>query len=194
MRVPGGLNCLLRFPLPKKYVRTTPANEYAFGPRYEDDTTESRLHPAYVLSSVYVTVDRPKPIDEILPDFPEISHLCSTGCRVIGLQPSDRSNAPRFVVVPEEATEEQKQAARRAASHLFVNDRPRNPIPAAFFYWERQGICIHFDADSLSWPITSMDFSMVDPSFPEQHTIDWKWLGCKEKQPGTTDLGRFQPK
>src|SRR5438552_3705292 len=62
MRIPGGLDCFYRSIRPNKYIRTTSANAYSINPKYEDDSTESRLHPDYVLSSVDVIVDRPKPL------------------------------------------------------------------------------------------------------------------------------------
>jgi len=137
-----------------------------------------------------MTVDHPRPVLEILKDIPEIGHLCVKKCRILGLQTSSKSEAPRLIVFPEEATEEQKQRAERAASYHAVPDRPQNPIPAVFLYWDRRGICTHFDEDSLKLAITSLTFSVVDPAFPGQHPIDWKAFDCHE--PGTTELGWFK--
>jgi hypothetical protein len=187
MRVQGGMNCLWRSARPKQYARKTSVNEYSVNPKYENDFTESRLHPATVLASVYMTVDHPKPVLEILKDFPEITHLCLKRCLILGLQTSSRVAVSQLVVFPEEATEEQKQLAERAASYQWVSTRPQNPIPAVFLYWERrEGACIHFDNDSLKWLITSLEFTVIDPSFPGQHPNKV----CKE--PGTTEVGWFK--
>jgi hypothetical protein len=190
-RVPGGTKCLWLSPMPKKYVRKTSTNEYSINPRYENDFTESRLHPATVLANVWMTVDHPRPVLETLKDVPEIAHLCLKRCRIFGLQPSSGNSAiPRLVVLPEEATEEQKQLGERAASYHATTDRPQNPIPAVFLYWDRRESCTHFDDASLNLPIISLDFSVVDPSFLGQRPIDWKAFNCHE--PGTTELGWFK--
>jgi hypothetical protein len=190
MRVPGGTHCLWQSARPKKYVRKTSTNEYLINPEYENDYTESRLHPATVLTNVSMTVDHPKPVLEILKDIPEIAHLCMKRCRILGLQTSSRNEAPRLIVFPEVATEEQKQLAERAASYHGISYRLQNPIPAVFLYWERLETCTHFDDDSLRLAITSLNFSVVDPSFPGQHPIDWKTFNCHE--PGTTEIGWFK--
>ncbi len=188
MRVPGGTRCLLRAARHKKYARKTATNEYSINPWYENDFTESRLHPATVLTSVSMTVDHPKAVLEILKDFPETAQLCFKRCRILGLQASS-GGVPQIVVFPEEPSEEQKQLAECAASHHAVRDRPQNPIPAVFLYWERRETCTHFDEGSLKLAITSLKFSVVDPSFPRQHPVDLAF-NCHE--PGTTEIGWFK--
>ncbi len=114
MRVPGGMKCLFQSPVVRtEYRRKTSANEYAVAPDYADDYTESRLHPAKVLSKVTVLMDRPASVAGILADFAEARQLCSAGCRIVGLQ---SAIAPRFAVFPKNPTDEQRAWALRVTS------------------------------------------------------------------------------
>lgn len=192
MRVPGGMKCLLRPRTARdEYRRRTSANEYAIRPYYENDDTESRLHPSTVLARVSVRVDQPRPVAEVFADLTEIRQVCAGGCRIVGLQPSFNQNSPKFVLFPEVPTDEQRTWAVRAAAHMLPREQPDNPIPVIYFYWEQKQVCTHFDNGSLNWPILRVEFSVADVTFPLQHPIKWDLSHCSE--PGLTDLGELRP-
>ncbi len=196
MRVPGGMECLRRS-RDVKYTRKTAANEYAVQPWHGEDNTESRLHPAMVLEEVTVLIDRPTSVAKILADFTEAGQLCAAGCRVVGLTPESR---PRFVLFPDNPTDEQRAWALRTASYT---GRTGNLVPVIYFYWEQKQECPHFDSGSLDWPIVRFEFSTADVSFPGvrrrptppsqsafPNAIN---LGCREMEPGLTHLGELRP-
>ena len=198
MRVPGGAKWPLRSRCARRdeYRRKTSANEYEIRPYYQTDDTESRLHPATVLASVNVRIDQPRPVAELFSDMTEIAQLCAGGCRIVGLTPEDH---PKFALFPKGATDEQRAWALRVASHMLPRDRPDNPRPVIYFYWEQKQYCPHFDDGSLDWPIVFAEFSVADTSFPHQsraprpHTFGTGSHMCSEREPGLTDLGELRP-
>jgi hypothetical protein len=186
MRVPGGINCLLQSRRGARneyneYKRKTPANEYAIRAFYENDYTESRLHPATVLTRVDVRIDRPRPVADLFSDLVEIQELCKDGCRIVGLgRYQDNS---KFALFPKNPKDEQRAWALRVTSSLLPGYQPANPVPVIYFYWERQkGEYIYFDNGSLDWPIVRAEFTVADISFPHD-----------SHEPGFTDLGEFRP-
>lgn len=192
MRVPGGRECLLTSRGARlEYRRKTSANEYAIRPHYENDYTESRLHPATTLAGVTLRLDQPKSLTEVLADLAETREACARGCRIIGLQPSFNQSSPKFALFPKNPTDEQRAWALRATSYMLPRLRPDNPVLVIYFYWEQKQACTHFDNGSLDWPILRVEFSVADISFPHQHPIKWDFSHCYE--PGLTDLGELQP-
>jgi hypothetical protein len=197
MRLPGMMK---RLPWSRctrdKYRRKTSANEYEIQPFYSNDDTESRLHPATVLATVNVNIDQPRPVAELFSDLTEIAQLCAGGCRIVGLSPNEN---PKFALFPKNPTDEQRASALRAARHMLPQDRPDNPLPVIYFYWEQKQYCPHFDDGSLDWPIVRAEFSVADTSFPHQsrrprqHTFGTGSYMCNEREPGFTDLGDLGP-
>jgi hypothetical protein len=76
------------------YSRRTASNEYEIHIVYEDDSSESRLHPTKRVSEVIFAADKPEPLTTMIDDVAEIRALCKDGCRIwyhsdIFIVPSD---------------------------------------------------------------------------------------------------------
>ncbi len=189
MRVP---RCTLRsrveFSARDEYRRKTSANEYAIRPSSRNDETESRLNPATVLAHVSVNMDHASAVTELFSDLAEIQDLCADSCRIVGLG-RYRSDS-RFALFPKNPTDEQRAWALRATSHMSPQDRPDNPVPVIYFYWEQKQLCTHFDNGSLGWPIVRAEFTVADISFPRERAVKPdRSSSCYES--GFTDLGEL---
>lgn len=75
------------------YSRRTASNEYEVHIVYEDDSSESRLHPTKRVNAVKFVADKPQPLLTMADDVAEIKAICKDGCRIW-------SDSKTFAIVP----------------------------------------------------------------------------------------------
>jgi hypothetical protein len=95
------------------YERKTATNLYEIRAAYHADRRESRLHPKLRVTSVEFLVDKPGTFREMLADLAEAEEICTTGCKLYGI---DSVGEYYILAYPSKPTPEQTAAAALAAT------------------------------------------------------------------------------